>query len=48
MLEVIGLAKHFPVKKGIILQRQVGAVKAVDGLDFTLAEGETLSLVVPA
>jgi len=45
MLEVKGLAKHFPVKKGIILQRQVGAVKAVDGLDFTLAEGETLSLV---
>ena len=45
LLEVEGLAKHFPVKKGVILQRQVGAVKAVDGLDFTLAEGETLSLV---
>ncbi len=45
LLEVTGLTKHFPVKKGVILQRQVGAVKAVDGLDFTLAEGETLSLV---
>ncbi len=45
LLEVTNLSKHFPVKKGIILQRQVGAVKAVDGLDFSVAEGETLALV---
>jgi oligopeptide transport system ATP-binding protein len=45
ILEVTGLAKHFPVRKGLILQRQVGAVKAVDGLDFSLKEGETLALV---
>jgi peptide/nickel transport system ATP-binding protein len=44
LLEVSGLEKHFPVRKGL-LQRQVGAVKAVDGLDFEVRQGETLSLV---
>lgn len=44
MLEVSGLRKHFPVRRGL-LQRAVGAVKAVDGLDFTVHKGETLSLV---
>ena len=45
LLEVSSLTKHFPVKKGFILQRLVGAVKAVDGLDFQVEEGETLALV---
>ncbi|GAB1337948.1 hypothetical protein ACE1SV_45380 [Streptomyces sp. E-15] len=44
LLRVEGLTKHFPIKKGI-LQRQVGAVKAVDGLDFEVRKGETLGVV---
>ncbi len=44
LLTVTGLQKHFPVRKGL-LQRQVAAVQAVDGLDFTVISGETLSLV---
>ncbi|MDX3851861.1 dipeptide ABC transporter ATP-binding protein [Streptomyces sp. AK02-01A] len=44
LLKVEGLVKHFPIKKGV-LQRQVGAVKAVDGLDFEVLPGETLGVV---
>ena len=44
LLEVRGLKKHFPIRRGV-LQRHVGDVKAVDGLDFTVGRGETLSLV---
>ncbi|WP_433077067.1 ABC transporter ATP-binding protein [Dactylosporangium sp. CA-052675] len=44
LLKVEGLAKHFPIRKGV-LRRQVGAVRAVDGVDLELAAGETLSLV---
>ncbi|MCC6614539.1 MAG: ATP-binding cassette domain-containing protein [Anaerolineae bacterium] len=45
LLEVKNLKKHFPIMSGIILQRQVGAVKAVDGIDFSVFKGETLGLV---
>ena len=45
LLEVKNLVKHYPVTKGFIFQRQVGAVKAVDGLDFFIRRGETLGLV---
>jgi oligopeptide transport system ATP-binding protein len=45
LLDVRGLKKHFPITSGIILQRQVGAVKAVDGVDFQVFKGETLGLV---
>ncbi|MEV5984976.1 dipeptide ABC transporter ATP-binding protein [Streptomyces sp. NPDC052051] len=44
LLKVTGLQKHFPIKKGM-LQRQVGAVRAVDGIDFEVRAGETLGVV---
>ena len=44
LLTVTGLVKHFPIRQGL-LQRQVAAVQAVDGVDFTVRKGETLSLV---
>ncbi|CRK60994.1 Oligopeptide transport ATP-binding protein OppF (TC 3.A.1.5.1) [Alloactinosynnema sp. L-07] len=44
LLTVTGLQKHFPIRRGL-LQRQVGAVQAVDGLTFSVKQGETLSLV---
>jgi oligopeptide/dipeptide ABC transporter ATP-binding protein len=45
LLVVEGLQKHFPVTRGIVFQRQIGAVKAVDGVSFTLKRGETLGVV---
>ena len=45
LLEVKGLKVHFPIEKGIIWKRRVGSVKAVDGVDFSLAKGEALGLV---
>jgi oligopeptide/dipeptide ABC transporter ATP-binding protein len=44
LLSVTDLQKHFPIRRGLI-QRQVGAVQAVDGLTFSVTRGETLSLV---
>ncbi|MEU8590992.1 dipeptide ABC transporter ATP-binding protein [Streptomyces sp. NPDC048664] len=45
ILEVSGLVKHYPLTRGILFKHQVGSVKAVDGVDFTLGEGETLGIV---
>ena len=45
LLEVTDLVKHFPIKSGILIDREVGRVRAVDGVSLTLAEGETLGLV---
>ena len=45
LLVVEDLKKHFPVTRGIIFQKQVGAVRAVDGVSFTVNEGETLGVV---
>lgn len=45
LLSVRGLEVHFPVTKGVLLERRVGTVKAVDGIDLTIRRGETLGLV---
>ena len=45
LLEVTDLVVHFPIKSGIIVDREVARVHAVDGVSFTLHEGETLGLV---
>ncbi|MCY4521442.1 MAG: dipeptide ABC transporter ATP-binding protein [Caldilineaceae bacterium] len=45
LLEVRDLKMHFPITRGILIQRQVGSIRAVDGLDFDLIRGETLGLV---
>src|ERR1700759_1406164 len=45
LLEVRGLQMHFPVTEGIVINRKVGEVKAVDGIDFTMRRGETMGLV---
>ena len=45
LIEVRDLVKHFPLRSGIIIQKQVGAVKAVDGVSFDVREGETIGLV---
>jgi oligopeptide transport system ATP-binding protein len=45
LLRVENLKKYFPIHSGLIISRQVGAVKAVDGVSFSVKEGETLGLV---
>ena len=45
LLEVRDLKVSFPVTRGLILQRQVGLIKAVDGISFSINPGETLGLV---
>lgn len=45
LLEVRGLAMHFPISEGIVMTRKIGDVKAVDGVDFDIRRGETLGLV---
>lgn len=45
LLSVRNLVKHFPIKRGIIFQKEIGAVHAVDGVTFDVHRGETLGLV---
>src|SRR5262245_56589804 len=45
LLRVQDLKVHFPLTKGIVIQRQVGTVRAVDGVSFALERGDTLGLV---
>jgi len=45
ILQVENLVKHFPIRQGIMFKRQIGEVKAVDGVSFELHRGETLGIV---
>ena len=45
LLEVSGLVKHYPVTRGILFRKQIGTVKAVDGLSFSVDRGQTVALV---
>jgi oligopeptide/dipeptide ABC transporter ATP-binding protein len=45
LVEVRDLVKHFPITRGIVIQRKVGAVQAVDGVSFDIEQGETLGIV---
>ncbi|MGV9990463.1 ABC transporter ATP-binding protein [Streptomyces sp. NPDC003374] len=45
VLEVEGLVKHYPLTRGVLFRKQIGSVKAVDGVDFVLGRGETLGIV---
>jgi len=45
LVEVRNLVKHFPITRGIVFQKQIGAVKAVDDITFEVKRGETLGIV---
>ncbi|MRR32856.1 ABC transporter ATP-binding protein, partial [bacterium] len=45
LLNVVDLVKYFPIMKGVLIQKQVAAVHAVDGVSFDIRKGETLGLV---
>ena len=45
VLTVTGLVRHFPLTKGGVFSRQIGTVRAVDGVSFTIQPGQTLGLV---
>lgn len=45
LLQVIDLKKHYPITKGILIAKSTGAIRAVDGIGFSIALGETCALV---
>ncbi|WP_329127687.1 dipeptide ABC transporter ATP-binding protein [Streptomyces caniferus] len=45
LLEIRDLVKHFPLTRGVLFHKQIGAVRAVDGVSFALHQGETLGVV---
>ncbi len=45
LVQVDQLKKHFPIRQGLIFEKQIGAVRAVDGITFSIQRGETLGLV---
>ncbi len=45
LVEVKNLKMHFPIEEGLLFKRQVGAIRAVDGIDFSIRRGETMGLV---
>ena len=45
LVEVRDLVKHFPITRGILVRKQIGAVKAVDGVSFDIKAGESLGIV---
>jgi len=45
LLEVTDLVKHFPIKRGVLIDREVDQVRAVDGISFAVERGQTLGLV---
>ena len=45
LVEVGDLVKHFPITRGVVFQRRIGAVRAVDGVSFDVRRGETLGIV---
>ncbi|MBC7259611.1 MAG: dipeptide ABC transporter ATP-binding protein [Chloroflexi bacterium] len=45
LVKVEGLKMYFPITQGIVIQRHIGDIKAVDGIDFFIRRGETLGLV---